>query len=174
MTRQYRFGNWLFDADTHRLCDGESDLTLEPRVARLLEFLLTHPQEMLSHDCLIEAVWDGRVVSDEAVRRAMSALRHALAHDGSDRCIQTVYKKGYIASLALTVANTSTPVTLRDKNAARSDAPATACPPGLTPLPRPRDPRRHLVNLVMGSVFLLGALLIAVTLVHALLFRSPL
>ena len=53
---------------------------------RLLEYLLLHPCETLSHDQLVEAVWDGRVVSDEAVRRAVSTLRHALAADGSDRC----------------------------------------------------------------------------------------
>jgi adenylate cyclase len=97
MTRQIRFGGWCFDPDTHLLAMGGERHVLEPRVARLLEYLLLHPCETLSHDQLVEAVWDGRVVSDEAVRRAVSTLRHALAADGSDRCIRTVHKKGYVA-----------------------------------------------------------------------------
>ena len=97
MTRQIRFGGWCFDPDTHLLAMGEERHVLEPRVSRLLEFLLAHPGETLSHDQLVDAVWDGRVVSDEAVRRAVSTLRHALAPDGSDHCIRTVHKKGYVA-----------------------------------------------------------------------------
>lgn len=160
MTRQYRFGNWLFDADTHHLGDGETDLTLEPRVARLLEFLLTHPQEMLSHDRLIEAVWDGRVVSDEAVRRAMSALRHALARDGSDRCIQTVYKKGYIASLAAELPRTAAP---------SADQTATTCPPAdLLPV---TPPGRKLVPVLIGAIYLLVATIVVIALGHAVLLN---
>ena len=30
-------------------------------------------------------------------RRAVSTLRHALAPDGSDHCIRTVHKRGYVA-----------------------------------------------------------------------------
>ena len=97
MARQIRFGAWCFDPDTHLLAMGEERRVLEPRVSRLLEFLLAHPGETLSHDQLVDAVWDGRVVSDEAVRRAVSTLRHALAPDGSDHCIRTVHKRGYVA-----------------------------------------------------------------------------
>lgn len=162
MTRQYRFGNWLFDADTHRLCDGEADLTLEPRVARLLEFLLTHPQEMLSHDCLIEAVWDGRVVSDEAVRRAMSALRHALAHDGSDRCIQTVYKKGYIASLVIEPPCTT--AAAHDSRTASTSMPANP--------QRPVPARRQrLVQILIGATYLLLVATVLIALGHAMLLN---
>ncbi len=160
MTRQYRFGNWLFDADTHHLGDGEADFSLEPRVARLLEFLLTHPHEMLSHDRLIEAVWDGRVVSDEAVRRAMSALRHALTRDGSDRCIQTVYKKGYIASLVAEPPR---------KTAAASNSGTATTPMSADPQ-RPAPARRQqLVQILIGATYLLLAATVLIALGHAML-----
>jgi len=97
MTQQIRFGDWCFDPDTHLLAMGGESRVLEPRVSRLLAYLLAHPGETLSHDQLVNDVWDGRVVSDEAVRRAMSTLRHVLASDGSDHCIHTVHKKGYVA-----------------------------------------------------------------------------
>jgi TolB-like protein/Flp pilus assembly protein TadD len=66
-------------------------------VASLLEYFLAHPDELLSHDQLIQTVWDGRVVSDDAVRHAVSTLRHTLAADGNQQWIETVHKKGYIS-----------------------------------------------------------------------------
>jgi TolB-like protein/DNA-binding winged helix-turn-helix (wHTH) protein len=97
MARQIRFGVWCFDPDTHRLAMGKAERVLEPRVSRLLEFLLEHHGETLSHDRLVDGIWDGRVVSNEAVRRAVSMLRHALSADGKTSCIRTVRKKGYVA-----------------------------------------------------------------------------
>ncbi|MBK7521979.1 MAG: winged helix-turn-helix domain-containing protein [Gammaproteobacteria bacterium] len=97
MTRQIRFGDWCFQPDTHMLAIGELQNVLEPKVARLLEYFLAHPDEVLSHDQLVNAVWDGRVISDEAVRRGISSLRHALAADGSNGYIKTIHKKGYLA-----------------------------------------------------------------------------
>lgn len=72
------------------LAIGELQNVLEPKVARLLEYFLAHPDEVLSHDQLVNAVWDGRVISDEAVRRGISSLRHALAADGSNGYIKTI------------------------------------------------------------------------------------
>lgn len=100
MVRRIRFGDWCFEPDSHRLAMGEQAHVLEPRVSRLLEFLLEHPGETLSHDRLVETVWEGRVVSDEAVRRAVSMLRHVLATDGSEHFIRTVHGKGYVAQFA--------------------------------------------------------------------------
>jgi tetratricopeptide (TPR) repeat protein len=64
----------------------------------LLAYLLDHPGELLSHDQLVEAVWDGRVVSDEAVRRAVSNLRSALGTDDARQIIKTVHGCGYIGN----------------------------------------------------------------------------
>jgi len=100
MVRRIRFGDWCFEPDTHLLAMRGEEHVLEPRVSRLLEFLLDHQGETLNHDRLVEVVWEGRVVSDEAVRRAVSMLRHVLASDGSDHCIRTVHRKGYVAQFA--------------------------------------------------------------------------
>lgn len=92
-----QFGNWQFDPNTSALQSGETHLTLEPLIARLLEFLLTHQDELLTHDMLIQHVWDGRHVTDDAVRRAISLLRSTLEKHGIHDSIKTIYKKGYIA-----------------------------------------------------------------------------
>lgn len=92
------FGDWRFDPEVGRLSHPRGDCKLQPRVARLLEFLLSHPGQVLSHDLLIRTVWDGRTVSDDAVRRAVYSLRRALAIDGADQFIKTVAGKGYQAA----------------------------------------------------------------------------
>lgn len=97
MSQQVRFGDWRFYPDSYVLERGGEPVVLEPRVARLLEHFLANPGELLTHQQLVVAVWDGRVVSVDAIRRAVSSLRHVLAADGSDRYITTVLKKGYIA-----------------------------------------------------------------------------
>jgi TolB-like protein/DNA-binding winged helix-turn-helix (wHTH) protein/Tfp pilus assembly protein PilF len=101
MKGSIRFGDWVWNPDTLELRNDTYMATLEPRVARLFEFMLEHQGELLSHDRLVEAVWDGRVISIEAVRHAVFSLRQALAAGGSDNCIRTVHKKGYIATLPM-------------------------------------------------------------------------
>lgn len=95
--RQIRFGDWVFEPGTCSLRCGERDAVLEPRVSDLLEFFLLNPDEVHSHDRLVDAVWHGQVVSDEAVRRAVSVLRRQ-ADGAFSAWIRTIYKRGYVAS----------------------------------------------------------------------------
>jgi TolB-like protein/DNA-binding winged helix-turn-helix (wHTH) protein len=95
MERAIQFDNWLWNPNTLELRNGAHVVSLEPRIAQLFEYLLTHPGELLSHDRIVTSVWDGRVVSDEAVRKAVSGLRQALTVDGADGYIRTIHKKGY-------------------------------------------------------------------------------
>jgi TolB-like protein/DNA-binding winged helix-turn-helix (wHTH) protein/Flp pilus assembly protein TadD len=98
-----RFGDWVWNPNTLELRSGSQVVTLEPRVARLLEFLLNHPGELLTHDRLVEAVWGGRVVSNEAVRHAVFTLRQALATGDGAGLIRTIHKRGYIAEFPSSV-----------------------------------------------------------------------
>lgn len=104
MAGSIRFGDWVWDPNTLELRNGLHVATLEPRVARLLEYLISHPGELLSHDRIVDAIWDGRVVSDEAVRRAVFSLRQALAGGGTESYIRTIHKKGYVATFPASVA----------------------------------------------------------------------
>ena len=93
---QLRFGEWEFEPRSCLLRRDKQSAVLEPRIADLLEYLLTHPDEVHTHDRLVEAVWHGQVVSDEAVRRAVSMLRRC-AGGALKPYIRTIYKRGYIA-----------------------------------------------------------------------------
>jgi len=68
--------------------------TLEPRVMQVLVALAGARGDTLSRDDLIEACWEGRAVSDDAVNRVISRLR-ALARTFESFQVETITKVGY-------------------------------------------------------------------------------
>lgn len=67
---------------------------IEPRLADLLWQLAVADGETVSRDVLVEKVWDGRPVGDDAINSAVSKLRAVLGDDDR-QIIQTVPKRGY-------------------------------------------------------------------------------
>lgn len=105
MSDTLRFGCWQLDPALGELSgDDGTRVALEPQTTRLLACFLAHDGELLSHDQLVATVWGGRVVSDDAVRRGVSNLRHVLADCGLPRCIRTVHRRGYVATFPQPVA----------------------------------------------------------------------
>lgn len=94
---QIEFGRWCFTTDAGDLSDGESTIRLEPQVAKLLAYFLTHQNVVISRDELIAAVWENRIVSDDAINRCVSILRQTLSPDDKQAYIETVVRKGYLA-----------------------------------------------------------------------------
>ncbi|GAA0361736.1 hypothetical protein GCM10009092_27630 [Bowmanella denitrificans] len=81
---------------SRELCRDKRKLILEPRIYALLEQLLSSPDHLVSRDHLIATVWQGRVVSESAINRAISQLRKALAElDPENDYIETLPKLGY-------------------------------------------------------------------------------
>ena len=84
-------------------CDQQQTLTsdngteqLEPMMVDLLSYLCAHPGVLLTKDQLIEEVWQGRVVTDNAVSKVVTKLRKVFADDvRQPRFIATFPKKGY-------------------------------------------------------------------------------
>ncbi|NKI34767.1 hypothetical protein HFP89_06270 [Wenzhouxiangella sp. XN79A] len=93
----HRFGGWRFDPATGDLDDGRAVVRLEPQVARLLAFFLTHQHILVGRDDLIREVWDGRIVSDHAINRCVSILRSRLTPQDRNAFIETVVRRGFIA-----------------------------------------------------------------------------
>jgi len=76
-------------------CD-EKEISIEPRVMDLLVTLASRPEHVFSRDELVEQVWNGRLVSDEAVNRAVFELRKAFRQLNVRReVVSTVRKRGY-------------------------------------------------------------------------------
>ena len=92
----HSFGRWRFDAGTGDLFDGTTTTRLEPQVAKLLDYFLHHQDTLISRDELIGAVWENRIVSDDAINRCISILRQALSPDDRNAFIETVVRRGFV------------------------------------------------------------------------------
>lgn len=75
---------------------GEAgQVTLEPRVMRVLVALARAKREILSRDDLIESCWDGVIVGEDAINRCIGRLRKAADASGGAFVIETVPRVGY-------------------------------------------------------------------------------
>ena len=92
----WQLGPLHYDANQRRLTAPGQQLDLEPRQHQLLLCLLGAPGQVVSRDTLIAQVWQGRIVSDSAINRAVSVLRKALGSlDTDNNYVETVPKLGY-------------------------------------------------------------------------------
>src|SRR5258708_25381416 len=63
---------------------------------QVLVHLASHPNEVLSKDRLLEAVWHNTFVGDDVLVRCISEIRYVFGDDPkSSRVIQTIPKGGY-------------------------------------------------------------------------------
>ncbi len=91
-----KIGEWEFHVGSHELGRNGKLVRLEPRVASLLLYLATHPREPVSRTALLESLWPGVVVSDEALTNAVNKLRRAFGDDRANpKVIETIPKAGY-------------------------------------------------------------------------------
>jgi DNA-binding winged helix-turn-helix (wHTH) protein/Tol biopolymer transport system component len=71
-------------------------LQLEPMVVELLAYFCRHTDQIISREQLIEQVWRGRLITDNAVTKVINKLRKNLKDDPrKPRFIATFPKKGY-------------------------------------------------------------------------------
>lgn len=102
----WQLGQITFAVERHQLIRGGQQLYLEPRQYQLLKMLLANQLQPVTRDQLIASVWQGRVVSDGAINRAVSMLRKAFYQlDPNTDYITTLPKLGY--QLAITATATS-------------------------------------------------------------------
>lgn len=92
-----RSDDLLLDRRSRRAMKGNQLLKLTPRAWSLLEYLMLHPDEVLTRDQLLDAVWGwDYVVATRAVDVRIAELRQALGRDESDSpFIETVTGIGY-------------------------------------------------------------------------------
>ncbi|MBN9563453.1 MAG: winged helix-turn-helix domain-containing protein [Alphaproteobacteria bacterium] len=93
---RFVFADCLLDADRRELT-RESELVLVgPQVFDLLVHLVRHRDRVVSKDDLLQAVWDGRIVSESTLTSHINAVRKAIGDNGEDqRLIRTLARKGF-------------------------------------------------------------------------------
>ncbi len=95
-----QFGRWRYRASVGKLWPADADESvaalLEPRLQKLLNYFLLHPNQLLTKNQLIEDVWPAGEGTDGAVMRAVGALRKLLQDNTQAPVfIATIPKKGY-------------------------------------------------------------------------------
>jgi TolB-like protein/DNA-binding winged helix-turn-helix (wHTH) protein len=92
----YRFDEFLVDPEAWGLYRDGREVHLEPVVLKLLIYLITHRDHLVTSHELMDTVWGNTVVSDSALRTAIARLRDALGEKPSHpKYLETVHGKGY-------------------------------------------------------------------------------
>ncbi len=81
----------------HQTITREGIVTkLEPMVMELFQLLIKQPNQVISKTTIMDQLWPGKFVNDEALTKLVSKLRKALGDDPKNPAyIKTVPKKGY-------------------------------------------------------------------------------
>ncbi|WP_249141512.1 winged helix-turn-helix domain-containing protein [Bradyrhizobium liaoningense] len=92
----YLFEDYAFDPDRRELRRGADVVPVPPQVFDLLDYLIRHRERVVSKDELINAIWDGRSVSDAAVTTRLNVARTVIGDTGEEqRLIKTLPRKGF-------------------------------------------------------------------------------
>jgi DNA-binding response OmpR family regulator len=87
----------VIDRRSKRVRLNDQEITLTPKALVLLEYLMTHPDELLSRERLLDVVWGWDYpVETRAIDTRISELRRVLDDDpNSPAFIETVSGQGY-------------------------------------------------------------------------------
>ncbi len=94
---QLSCGKLDYDRRSRRAYLNKEELSLTPKAMLLLEYLMTHPDELVSRERLLDVVWGWDYpVGSRAVDTRVAEIRKALGDDPSQpRYIETIPGQGY-------------------------------------------------------------------------------
>jgi adenylate cyclase len=93
---RYLFEEYAFDTERRELLRGADVVAVAPQVFDLLDYLIRNRERVVSKDDLINAVWNGRSVSDAALTTRLNVARSAIGDSGEEqRLIKTLPRKGF-------------------------------------------------------------------------------
>ena len=93
---RYLFEEYAFDTDRRELHRGADVVSVAPQVFDLLDYLIRNRERVVSKDDLINAIWNGRIVSDAALTTRLNVARSAIGDSGEEqRLIKTLPRKGF-------------------------------------------------------------------------------
>lgn len=157
---RYRFGPFELDVTNARVSGPGGDLALRPMTLRVLQQLLEHAPQLLTHEQLLDRVWGRQAVTPGVVSQSIRELRSALGDSAqAPSYIETRHKLGYcfiapVERVGGVAAGESDDVTVP---AVASDDVA-AMPPSVT-ADRPRATARTRALAVIAAMAIACALL---------------
>ncbi len=102
----WQLAQMQFCDDKHLLWRDGEHIQLEPKPAEVLAYFCRHPGRLISRDEFIAEVWQGQLVTDNAINRIIAKLRKSLGDSAKQsELIITLPRKGYrfIAPVSLAV-----------------------------------------------------------------------
>lgn len=94
--RRYRFGDVTVIPESFRVSRRGVPVRLEPKAFEVLVYLAERAGEAVSKQELLDSVWKGTFVTDNALSRTVAQIRKALGDDlQSPRYIETIPTRGY-------------------------------------------------------------------------------
>ncbi len=92
----FRIGDWEFYPSRGVFVRDSQEVRPEPLTWRVLIALARRDGQLVSKQELIKDAWDGRVVSDDPITRAIAQLRRNLGDSPRDpQYIETLHRRGY-------------------------------------------------------------------------------
>ncbi|MBD1582618.1 winged helix-turn-helix domain-containing protein [Pseudoalteromonas sp. S16_S37] len=94
--QQYWVGDFYVDVSRNQITKREQAQTIAPKALSVLTYLAENQGRVVSQDELLDAVWQGTIVSPNTLQRSIAQLRKVLGDDGKEQVyIKTHAKKGY-------------------------------------------------------------------------------
>ncbi|NQZ10909.1 MAG: winged helix-turn-helix domain-containing protein [Algicola sp.] len=87
----YQLGQFQFDENEGVISGGPTSVSVRPKTAQLLLYLIEHRDRVISKDELFEKVWQGRIVGENTLVQGIAELRKAFA----DPSREPIYIKTY-------------------------------------------------------------------------------
>jgi Tol biopolymer transport system component/DNA-binding winged helix-turn-helix (wHTH) protein len=153
--------DWIVEPEFNQLTRGNATHRVEPKVMSVLLRLASQAQHVVSKDEILRAVWPGTFVTEDALTRCISVLRHILEDDlRNPRFIKTVPKVGYcllIAARTLETAPTDLPAPdspkpLEERQHPSPHSPSAETAPAAPPTVQGSDKR--VIRILIGTVAL--------------------
>lgn len=95
--------NVKVDTIKNTICKNDEDVSVEPRLIRVLVKLAENQGEVISRDELLKEISDNAIIGDESLTQAISKIRQYLGDTPSKpQFIKTVPKKGYVLLVSAT------------------------------------------------------------------------
>src|SRR5215510_240879 len=100
----YRFADFELDDQLYQLRRSGETVKVEPQVFKLLAYLITHRDRVISREELFEKLWPGQVVSEAALTYCVAKARKTVQDDGiQQHIIKTLHGHGYRFIAKITV-----------------------------------------------------------------------
>ncbi|WP_286295104.1 winged helix-turn-helix domain-containing protein [Vibrio apostichopi] len=147
---------WLFIPNEGQILFANKTVTIDKRLTKLLEFLCLNPGQTHTRDELIDNVWSGMILTDQAVFELRKVLKQNSEQHNS--YIITVPKRGYkfeadVIQSKIETEQAAEPISI--DNSAQS-SPSAAVPTPEIPTKETKPNKRNLmIGLLLGTIVVL-------------------